>query len=520
MSRPVPIAEGTLRTTPFAHLLVSAEKKRLTGTLALWPDDSRPGQDRLRFVDGAIVAARLLEPAATLDRALLPLFSRVGAFAIFDEDFVSDGPEVLRGEVATPALLAAGLRGGLRDDIVDGVFAKFGATPVRVSPSADTRAFSLLPKELEALEVLSSTSGGILHRLESSADPKVMKRVLYLLAITSKLEREHSQSGEVARPSLPSARNSDLPTLDSVRPAPTQSLEPPPSRPAMPRPDRRKTQAFASPEAPPLPPPGLSPELASRWDELVHRVVQADNQNYFEILGISRSDGAAETRTAYFELAKRVHPDRLPSEFAPLRPFVERYFHQLTDARESLEEDEKRVAHVRDIQNGGGTPASDRKLMGALAAAHELEKAHVLANMHRWPELLETLELARELDPSQVDIYALEAWALFHQLGRERAATTEAILALTERVLTDPNGATHERASYTRALTLKRLGRDQEALELLKRLLERNPRHLEAAREVRLFEMRARDAGKQPSAITTKAPDSSGFLSKLFGKKD
>lgn len=525
MSPPVTIAEGSLRTTPFAHVLVSAWKKKLTGTLAVWPDDDRKGQDRIRIEGGRIAAARLLEPATSLDRALLPLFGRTAPFALYEGDFVGSGDAVLTGPLDVFPVLAAGLRGGSRDDVVDSVLAKFAANPVRVTASFDPRWFALTSKDLSAVEAIRSTSATVDDHVGLSPDPKTVRRVLYLLAITSNLEREGSQDSSAGRLTLDSApamktgsaaRASVAP--ESMRPAASSVQRA--SRPPIPRADRRRAKAFAPPDPPPSPPPGLSPEHLARWDELADRVVRADEQNHFELLGIAESDGSNAARNAYFELVKKVHPDRLPPEFAPLRTFVERLFQQITEARETLEDDEKRIAYLRNVKNGGGTPASDRRLMGALAAAHELEKATVLANMNKWPEVLDALEDAKVFDPTQLDIYALEAWALFHLLGKHASATTDAILALTERVLVDPAGENHERARYTRALTLKKLGKDADAVAILRKVVERNPRHLEAAREIRLYEMRTRDAQKHPPEGSSKSPEVGTFLSKLFGKKD
>lgn len=520
MSPPVTIAEGSLRSTPFAHVLVSALKKSLSGTVAVWPDDERKGQDRIRFERGRIVCARLLETSESLERGLLPIFSRLGPFAVYEGDFVGTADRVLLGPVEVFPLLAAGVRGGARDEVVDPLLAKFGMNPVRLTANFDPRGFALTSKELTSVEAIRGPALTIEEHLRRSADPKTTRRILYLLAITSQIERDGSGdtlSGRLTLDSVPgmrpnvAVRASLPPGLDAA----TRS-----SRPPMPRADRRKAKAYSAPEPPPTPPAGLTPELLARWDDLADRVVRSDEQTHFELLGIADSAGASEGRTAYFDLVKRVHPDRLPPELAPLRSYVERLFQQITEARETVEDDEKRIAYVRNVRNGGGTPASDRKLMGAVAAAHELEKATVLANMGKWPEVLDALDDAKVFDPSQLDIYALEAWALFNLLGKERAATTEAILALTERVLVDPAGMNHERARYTRALTLKKLGKEPEAIELLRKILERNPKHLEAAREVRLFEMRARETAKQATERASKLPEGTGFLSKLFGKKE
>ena len=58
MATPEPIATGTLAKTPLPHLLVYLDQKKLSGTLALWPDDpeSQTGQDRVLLLKGKPVA--------------------------------------------------------------------------------------------------------------------------------------------------------------------------------------------------------------------------------------------------------------------------------------------------------------------------------------------------------------------------------------------------------------------------------------------------------------------------------
>ena len=62
-----------------------------------------------------------------------------------------------------------------------------------------------------------------------------------------------------------------------------------------------------------------------------------------------------------------------------------------------------------------------------------------------------------------------------------------------------------------------RLGRNEDAHECFRKVVERNPKHLEASREVRLFEMRARNSLPPKSDSGTSKPEAGGLLSKLFG---
>jgi hypothetical protein len=529
---PTPIAEGTLASTPFAHVVLSVHRRKLTGTLAIWPDEERPGQDRVRFEDGVPVAARLLESAETLERGLLPLFRRARApYAFYDADLVGAGDGVLAMRCEPFALIAAALRGGGRDDVVTSVLGEFGSFAVTVAAGFDASAFRLVPKETSLVDFVRAEPDTVARLIERSGDEKTARRVLYLLAITRHLER--------SQPTTTSSEMPQLPGLESV-PPPRATFAPsdpsafvPPARSdntgraptgssmSSPRPgktaDKRRSRMSLEPETPPSPPAGLSADHATRWADLVERIIRSDAQNFFEVLGVDESSGPDEIRDAYFDAVKRIHPDRLPPDLAPLRSFVEKLFQQATEARETLEDGDKRLKYVSTIRQGGGTPQSDRKMMAVLSSAYELDKATVLANLGKWSEVLDVLEDAKALDATQPDIFALEAWALFNLLGLHPSATFEHILALTDLALADTRDGYHERALYTRALVYKRQARADDAMAIFRRITERSPRNLDAAREVRLHEMRVRDPSK--SAERPSAPPKDGLLSKLFGGK-
>lgn len=545
---PTPVAEGTLDHTPFAHVVLSVLRRRLSGTLAVWPDEERAGQDRILFRNGSPVAGRLLDPAETLERGLLPIFRRARApYAFYEQDLVSASDGVLVSPCETLPLVAAALRGGGRDDAIDRVLGEFDPHRVRLTAGFDASVFRLTSKELAFIDLLRADSDTVGRLIELSGDPKTSRRVLYLLAITKQLERFRTTSDnvaipdDIAMPSLefeaPTAATATTSSGETPAVAPPRQQTPaaPSSSFGAPRPavasppassmssarpsqDKQRSRGHDS-AAPPPPLAGLPPEAAARWADLADRVTCADTQNYFQVLGLDESAAAEQVRAAYFDAVKKVHPDRLPPEFAPLKPFVERLFQQITEAKENLENEEKRLKYIRTIREGGGTPESDRKMMLVLSAAYELDKATVLSNLGKWSDVLVVLDDVKSLDASQPDIYALEAWALFNLLGQHPLATLEHVLLLTTRVLADMKDGYHERALYTRALALKKLDREDEAIPLFKRIAERNPRNLDAAREVRIHEMRQREGPKRPDGGGGKDGKDSGLFSKLFGGK-
>ncbi|MGF1469081.1 MAG: DnaJ domain-containing protein [Sandaracinaceae bacterium] len=207
---PEPIAQGNLAKTPFAHVMLYIQQRGLAGTLVLWqqvPSKKRPVQDRIAFLEGQPVAARLSRPASRLDRSLLPIFARqVGPYAFYEGvDLVGDHPSVRRGNVDPMELLAASLRGSCRDDAVEAVLARFGDRPVRLVPGVDLDRFQLLPPEQAFVELIRAEPATIAELSEASELPgKMAERVLYLLTITRSLAAFEGD---------PTAATSSMPTL-------------------------------------------------------------------------------------------------------------------------------------------------------------------------------------------------------------------------------------------------------------------------------------------------------------------
>src|SRR5262245_27984766 len=121
MSIPEPIATGTLARTPLPHLLSYLEQKKLSGTLAIWPDqvegvESR-GQDRILLLKGVPVAGQLLEPNPVLRQGLLKLFARTNApYAFYESNLLGD--DRVSGRVDPLSLINEALRNGAADALL------------------------------------------------------------------------------------------------------------------------------------------------------------------------------------------------------------------------------------------------------------------------------------------------------------------------------------------------------------------------------------------------------------------
>ncbi len=529
------VITGNLARTPFAHLVLYIREHGLTGTLAVWPagtsddpvtlGDSRDLADRLFFSNGASRAGRIIEASSTLERSLLPLFQRQNGPFIFypDANYVGAGELVQASTISDLALVAAASRGPVREDLIDGVVGRLIGSSLRLRSGADPRALELLPREQMVVDVLLAGPASTMQLIEQSGlEPRAARKLLYLLTITKMVEvfdparagaSRAPRTGESSGTQFPAvaapantdgrARATNAPGLPKTTPAPIPAAPPqslPPSAAALP--GAPVTARIIAPltAPPPAPPDALTPEHRAQWDELAARINRFDAQTYYEMLDLAPQAPIDAVREAYFALTKQVHPDRLPAPLLPLLPGAQRLFTVLTEAHETLTEDARRKQYEEMMKDGGGTPAAQRKLEQTIEATVEFQKAEVLrksdlalAERHARTALL--------LDPEQADYHALLAWILFERHPGEDAPLKE-MLALVDHALKLHDK--HDRANLYRGSILRRLGREADAVKAFRRAVELNPKNVDAQREVRLAEMRAKKGG---AAETTPSPD-------------
>ncbi len=508
-SLPEPIAEGDLLRTPFAHVLLYAQRHELTGSLVLWnPDvpEGRPQQDRIRFEAGKPTAAVLLERASRLDRGLLPLFGRRnGPYAFYPGvDLVTDAPNARAGEVEVLPLIAASLRGSTRDDVVQHVVRGFGDEPLRIRSGVNLADFGLLPKERVCLDLLRAEPVSITKLTELSQLPaRTVARLIYLFAIARAVEVWDGAASKSTR--------------QAPRPAAAKPRERPaaPEKPASrerPRSSRGSSIAPGTPDALPPMPAGLSPEHQALWLEIESRAEAIESENYFEMLGVPRDVGAGSVQKAYFKLVKKWHPDRLPRELTALRPAVERIFGYLTRAQELLSDDAQRGTYLSNVQAGGGTPEADRELALIVQAAMEFRKVEVMLRRREWDAALELLDELLTYAAEEPDYHATRGWVLFSKTGGDVATRASVIASLNKALELSPD---HDKAHYYMGVVLKRANQNREALEHFRASAKANPKNIEAVREVRIAEMRS----EAPGPKSSDAGDKRTLLGKLFGGK-
>ena len=294
----------------------------------------------------------------------------------------------------------------------------------------------------------------------------------------SKLESDVSDKDDVAkarRQRLLRRAFGNLGTLPNSSPESAAAAPPPPPPP----PVRR----------PPPPPPVLAGNAAEADAEYLRKVEAKAvllGNDHFAMLNVPRNATKEQIKAAYLQAVKVFHPDHIPPSLAHLAPRVRDIFNAIRDAHEALEDDARRALYLSSLDKPKAQPAP-----GASPAAKDTESLEKQAEAHlRKREYVQAAEqfakiFAVSKHPSHL---AQEAWAIYVDPKR-KADLPLAIKKLEQALGLDPK---NDKACYAMGVIARVQGDPARATKLFKTALAANPRHAEAASELRLIELRAK----------------------------
>ena len=458
-------------------------------------------------IDQATLDAALAEQ---LLRHMVFLFSLTPrtAYGFYQQDFL----ERWAGDGATLEPLRAiwhGIRHYENLKRIDTTLQRLGNHTLRMHRAAQVARFGFAQADLPVIEVLRAKPQSLRDLMACGvADVASIKRILYTLMLTRHLDVGAAPLGIEAR----APRRAAAPA-NPASPLSGSMDAPPPSSPvvAPPSPQRRPViagsehvpaslrGAFAAltPKAPPKAAPIVEdpPEVAAFRGELMELLEKAPNQNYYEILGVSQDTPGSAISAAFFQLAKKWHPDRLGPEYVALKDDTVKLFARMTEAHQTLTDEEKRRDYNELVKEGGGTSAEQEEVQKVMRAIMSYQKAQVLFRKQSLAEAEQFAKEAMDDDPAQGDYLAL--WAQIVAQKPDRVALgkyDDLIEQLTEAIKKERD---NERLRFARGEVLKRAGKLDQAVRDFKWCAERNPKNNEAVREVRLYMMRAQEKSKE-----------------------
>lgn len=243
----------------------------------------------------------------------------------------------------------------------------------------------------------------------------------------------------------------------------------------------------------------LSAEHQRFADEVRARLRHSPGQNAYLRLGLDAGASSDAIRGSYLNLAKQFHPDRAAGPaLSFIQPELQTLFGLLKEAYEHIASPDDRARYDASLK--AASPVEMRREEAGIA----LKMGDVLIKKRDFGPAQEKLRRAVELDASG-DALAALAWCLVSD-PKSSPQVKEEATSLINRALRAPGSTA--RTFYV-AGVLWRTKDPESAADAFRKALELDPKHPDAALELRLIEQRR---GKQP-----KSP---GVLSGLlFGKR-
>jgi curved DNA-binding protein CbpA len=283
------------------------------------------------------------------------------------------------------------------------------------------------------------------------------------------------------------------------------------------QPSARPAPPAAASAAPKEGPGPLTPALETRKKEILQRAATIDQEDYFQMLGVTRDAEPPAVQAAFFGLAKTWHPDRVPSQLADVKDQCARVFSRLSEAHQTLTDAQKRSRYVTLLQDGAKGNDEQAEVARVMEAATDFQKAEICMKRNDVVQAEKYCKKAIQGDDKQADYHALLAWLLSMKPERQSEDATSQLIADLTRAIAMNKMC--ERAHFYRGMLLKRAHKDDQAVKDFRRAFELNPRNIDAQREVRLFEMR-RGTSSPPSVRDPKkggkVEDKGGLFGKLF----
>jgi tetratricopeptide (TPR) repeat protein len=370
---------------------------------------------------------------------------------------------------------------------------------------------------------LSPVDGFVLSRVDGT----LSAREIIQLAPVSTEEAQRSLFGLLCTgvveylPLPPKPKPAPQPRPARLAPAPTPAPEREAPAPAA-APPVPPAAASLEPAATSVPEPApdrtpLNDTQAARRQEILDAFEGLKLKNHFEVLGITTQSGEAQVKEAYFRLAKRFHPDaHHDPALAGLKDKLEAVFIRLGEAYEVLRNTKTRSSYEADLKarmpkgvplvptpGGGAAPAVDRGVEQKVAE-EAVRRAEKLYEEQKYWDAIQLLEAA--LPKLKAKMLARGRVALAKCFLKNPNWVRRAEEVLQKAVQED---AAHLEAYWQLAQIYKAGGLKTRTVSMLRKVLELNPEHEEAAADL---------AALAPAESQAPAAEGGNLLKKLFGK--
>jgi len=287
----------------------------------------------------------------------------------------------------------------------------------------------------------------------------------------------------VMTPSAPGAVTSAPPMVSSQasRPPVASSASSPGGTPPMVSSQSRSgtgSQAAIS-----RPATGTLPAVELTLPQLQALLVKMKGQTYFEVLGLAKEADVNAVKVAYLKAARSFHPDTVPPDAPPEHAKAKAdIFALISEANRTLGDAKLREEYVAELAAGGTGSKIDMEKL--LRAEERFSRGQVLANSNnrKYADAVKLFNEAIELFVEEGAYFSWRGYAKYMSMADKVVAKKEAQRDLDTGLKMSPNV---DQGHYTLGLIARDAGDKRAAKAHFEKCLQLNPRHIDAARELR-----------------------------------
>jgi curved DNA-binding protein CbpA len=222
--------------------------------------------------------------------------------------------------------------------------------------------------------------------------------------------------------------------------------------------------------------------------DLQKKLVQIQGQNYFDRLSLDHSATSTDVTKAFMKYARTYHPDQIAITESPqVKKLAVEIFALLNEAQLTLGNDAKRKSYLQAIESGKTTDQVDVNKI--LQAEMLFSKAEMMTKALKFQAAVELLDQAIELNPEEGEFLVYRGYASFFANPQASSHHKDSCLKMIDQGMKMRHDSLANGYYFT-GLIYKASRDEESSKDMFQKALSLDRNHIDAARELRLLEMR------------------------------